>query len=146
MCLLICFMFRCKNKCSVFFLIASVMRVVRRNPYGCTNSSLRRTIPITPHARRIYFNNDFDRDMLNVQNRHCKDFSQQTLDLFLHSQISSVLYFAARPEQGRGITKYPIVNNFHTLLTRFCCSTFYDFELSFWCLVRHKNAVYSQKQ
>lgn len=38
---------------------------------------------------------------------------------FVHSQISPVLYFTARPEQGRGITEYKIVNNIHTLETRF---------------------------
>jgi hypothetical protein len=43
--------------------------------------------------------------------------------IFVHSQMSPVLYFTARPEQGRGITeiKFTFVNikKFMTLVTRF---------------------------
>lgn len=43
----------------------------------------------------------------------------------VHSQISSVLYFTARPEQGRGIKLW--IKYSCTLETRFKISTFYDF-------------------
>lgn len=51
----------------------------------------------------------------NIVQKQKRIHSKESTSRLVHSQICSVLYFTARPEQGRGITDYKFVNNEYTM-------------------------------
>lgn len=65
------------------------------------------------------------RDLYCIKSKNSERRDAKLLRLD-HSQISPVLYFAARPEQGRGITKLWIIS-IPTLETRFSIFNIYHF-------------------